>query len=109
MRKLGKVRKDSKPYTPTSHTSTNTSQEAQRKAGGPRYLGGLQGCGGLDRRRNTDSLLQLSHKATAVRQQPAKAVCVRRGEKEKRMRGRTGGEEDKVNMELWMMKMQCSA
>ncbi|TNN80784.1 hypothetical protein EYF80_009018 [Liparis tanakae] len=46
---------------------------AQRKAGGLRYLeealgvrGG--GGGGLDRRRNTDCRLQLSHKATTARQ-----------------------------------------
>lgn len=88
--------KDSKPYTPTSHTSTNSSQEAQRKAGGLRYLKGALGLGGrrgggLDTRRNTDCRFQLSHKAATERQgQPAKAVRVSHGEEKERTWGRMG-------------------
>lgn len=68
------------PYTLTSHTITNSSQEAQRKAGGLWYLRealGVLGCkgGGLNTRRNMDCRFQLSHKVVTERQgQPAKAV-----------------------------------
>lgn len=101
-------------YTPTSHASTNSSQEAQRKAGGLRYLKGSLGLwgrrgGGMDGRRNTDCRLQLSHKAATERQwQPAKAVWVWHGEKEREWEEEQEKEEDMVNMEPSMTEMHQS-